>query len=187
MGPARSKARVAVAGEEVVVEFPVRPLPWKEARGSMKGRPLALVEEDGGAGEVGGEGGHGESESEGEGEGEGESGVGGGGGEGEVAVAAAVAAADLDHDAVVGLVQGLVSTLAGELGDGILTLGMKQFMERLNDSPTTAHLPPFRNRKKAQWNATIRAAIVAAVVPLMGLAEEKELKLMRAADTPAPA
>jgi len=51
MGPARSKARVAVAGEEVVVEFPVRPLPWKEGRGSMKGRPLALVEE----------GGHGES------------------------------------------------------------------------------------------------------------------------------
>ena len=167
MGPARSKARVAVAGEEVVVEFPVRPLPWKEARGSMKGRPLALVEEDG----------HGESESEGEGEGEGEGGVGGGGGGGEGEVA--VAAADLDHDAVVGLVRGLVSTLAGELGDGVLTLGMKQFTERLNDSPTTALLPPFEYRKKAPWDATIRAAIVAALEPLKELAKEKELKLMR--------
>ena len=169
MGPARSKARVAVAGEEVVVEFPVRPLPWKEARGSMKGRPLALVEE-GGHGESEGEG---EAEAEGEGEGEGEV---GGGGEGEVA---AVAAADLDHDAVVGLVRGLVSTLAGELGDGVLTLGMKQFTERFNDSPTTALLPPFEYRKKAPWNATIRAAIVAAVEPLKELAKEKELKLMR--------
>ena len=90
-----------------------------------------------------------------------------------------MAAADLDHDAVVELVRGLVSTLAGELGDGVLTLGMKQFTERLNDSPTTALLPPFGYRKKAQWNATIRAAIVAAVEPLKEVAKEKELKLMR--------
>ena len=98
------------------------------------------------------------------------------GGGGEVAVAAVVDPVDLDHDAVAGLVRGLVSTLAAELGDGVFMVPLREFMVRLNNSPATALLPPFGHSKKAPWMAEIRAAIFAAMESL------KELKLMRAGD-----